>query len=59
MLISHMLSNKTHPYDLPNLALNLLFHSSRDLAFSIPTVLYVPVQQASDMSFQMKVDMET
>ena len=59
MLISHMLSEEIHPSHLSELDLNLLFHSSRDLASSMPRVLYVPVQQASAMFFQTQIDMET
>ena len=58
MLISHMLSEEIHPSHLSELDLNLLFHSSRDLASSTTKVLYVPVQEASDKLFQTLVGLE-
>lgn len=54
-----MLSGETHPSHFSDLALNLLFHSSLDLASLMPRVLYVLVKQEGDMLFQTPVDMGT
>lgn len=54
-----MLSNETNPSNLSDIALNLLFHSSRSLASSMPRVLHVLVQHGSDILFQTQVNVKT